>query len=478
MNLNNVDNNKGFLGYIFLLSILFLSCEGFVDVGPPKVEMITSTVYSGDATASSAINGIYAEMMSTTGFASGDIYSITSLTGLSSDEFVNNSTDENRVSFFRNSLLPTTTVIYGSLWEEGYKYIYYANSVIEGLEKSTSLTDTVKSQLEGEAKFIRAFCYFYLTNLWGDIPLVTSIDYRVTSKVSKSPPSLIYDLVISDLKEAQSLLSSNYNYSGEERVRPTKWAATALLSRVFLYKGDWQGAEVEASAVIANTDLFELLDLNSVFLANSREAIWQLMPVIPNLNTKEGRRFIITSTPNHVSLSNHLLNSFEEEDVRKVNWIGSKTISGVTYYYPFKYKVRTGSDLTEYSMVLRLAELYLIRAEARVQQEKIEEAVSDIDAIRVRAGLGLLQETTPDLNKTNVLMAIERERRSEFFAEWGHRWLDLKRTLGYNSNSTTRADEILSVIKGTDWQPSDKLYPIPQTEIASNTNLNPQNPGY
>src|SRR3546814_2883222 len=115
--------------------------------------------------------------------------------------------------------------------------------------------------------------------------------------------------------------------------------------------------------------------------------------------------------------------------------------------------------------MLRLAERYLIRAEARARQDKLagpDGATFDINAIRLRSGL----DATDALTKEQLLAAIEQERRVELFAEWGHRWFDLKRT--------ARASEILKPQKGENWQQTDMLYPIPTID-RKNTRLNSRN---
>jgi hypothetical protein len=136
-----------------------------------------------------------------------------------------------------------------------------------------------------------------------------------------------------------------------------------------------------------------------------------------------------------------------------------------TYYYPYKYKIVSNATISEYSMVLRLAEQYLIRAEARVQNN-LPGAIGDLNVLRARASLPALSTT---LSPAQVTTAIEHERQVELFTEFGHRWLDLKRT--------GRADAVLGQLKGANWQPTDVLYPLPLTEIQTNQNLT-QNPGY
>ena len=158
------------------------------------------------------------------------------------------------------------------------------------------------------------------------------------------------------------------------------------------------------------------------------------------------------------------MNSFESSDIRKDNWISSKLYQNKRYYYPFKYKSRDFVGNERYTM-FRLAEQYLIRSEARANSSKIEESVEDINTIRGRVNLPLINS---DISMDSCLSLILKERRLELFAETSHRWFDLKR-LGYVS-------EVVSKFKLT-WQPSDILYPLPYNDVIRNPNLT-QNPGY
>ena len=115
--------------------------------------------------------------------------------------------------------------------------------------------------------------------------------------------------------------------------------------------------------------------------------------------------------------------------------------------------------------MLRLAEQYLIRAEAEAEKGQLANAINDINVIRNRAWLGSLPG---NLGQTQVLAAIAQENRIEFFAEWGHRWFDLKRT--------GQANSVLAPIKPF-WESTAQLFPIPYTEIQADPNLI-QNPGY
>ena len=126
--------------------------------------------------------------------------------------------------------------------------------------------------------------------------------------------------------------------------------------------------------------------------------------------------------------------------------------------------MRQGSG-NEYSILLRLAEQYLIRAEARLYLGDLDGAKTDLNLIRNRAALPPITTNIED----ELKLAIENERRHELFTEQGHRWFDLKRT--------ARANEILGPIK-PNWHNTDILLPIPETELNLNPNLQPQNPGY
>jgi hypothetical protein len=148
------------------------------------------------------------------------------------------------------------------------------------------------------------------------------------------------------------------------------------------------------------------------------------------------------------------------------SWTGNTDIGGEVYYYPYKYKISAGSPASEFHIVLRLAEQYLIRAEARIQQGKIAGAIADLNMIRIRAHLSPL--TTP-MTPALATAALLREKRIELFAEFGHRWLDLKRT--------NKVDQVIGTLKPSTWQPTAALWPVPQVQRSANPFLT-QNKGY
>lgn len=458
----------------------FVSCRKFLEVDAPATSTNGRNVFNSDATATAVLTGIYAKISSSG--VRGGLNAISVCSGLSADELTlfggaaNTATDY--IPYYTNGLSNSNTTI--NFFSAIYPIIFTTNSAIEGLTQSIGVSKPVKQQLLGEARFMRAFCYFYLVNLFGDVPLALTTDYKTNSTLIRKTKSDVYQQIKNDLIEAKSLLGSDFVGANSvtptnERVRPTKWAATALLARVYLYTREWTNAETEASAVIANTSLFSLANLDDVFIANSRETIWQLQPVIEGENTPEARIFILPPTgPTGdmqfpVYLSSDLVNNFEADDQRKNKWVGSVVANNITYHYPYKYKVTFGaSALLEYSTVLRLAELYLIRSEARAQQNNLPSAATDLNTIRNRASLGNIAAGS----QSGLLAAIQQERQVELFTEWGHRWLDLKRNGNIDAVMETAASR-----KGGTWNTNWQWYPLSLTELQRNPKLT-QNTGY
>jgi hypothetical protein len=444
------------------LVYVFSGCKKFVAVELPPTQTSTEAVFATDQTATAAVTGIYANLVSGTLSLTNGGMSI--YPSLSADDLYNTAPSEDLDPFTSNSIPATnSTGIYQRMWTKAYSTLYQVNAVAKGLEEAKSVSPVLKAQLMGEVKTIRSFIYFYLVNLFGGVPLITGTDYRENLQLPRVAAEKVYEQIIKDMEEAIGLLPAVYAGSG--RVRINKWAAAALLARVYLYNKEWAKAEIQATAVINSGSYSLVSNLNNVFVSTSNEAIWQLMR--ETNNTAEGAAFIPsgTSTKPTYAATNSLVNAFETNDQRKTMWLKANVISGQSYYYPFKYKVRSGTPVTEYLVVLRLAEQYLIRAEARVQQDKLQAAKDDLNEIRKRAGV----PNTTAATKQEILTALEHERQTEFFAEWGHRWLDLKRT--------ERANAVLGVLKVPNWQATDVLYPIPLQEIQRNPAL-VQNEGY
>jgi starch-binding outer membrane protein, SusD/RagB family len=460
--------------YRSLLTVIFVAgcllsaggCRKLLQVPTPQDEISAGEVFSSDSNALSALSGMYIQIMDNPqSLLNGGM---TLYGGLSSDELDNTMPDPS-IDAFRLNSLTATNLLCSNLYTGAYNTIYTANSMLAGLQGSSGVSAGMRSEMQGEAEFVRALVYFYLVNLYGGVPLVTTTDFTVSSGQPRATVTAVYGQIVTDLQDAEGRLLPNYPstiaFAGA-RTRPNQAAATAFLARVWLYEGEWQKAELAADTVIANPRYQMVTDPNQVFLAGSPEAIWQLQPVYGNLATAEGNLFIPRSgaKPGYV-LTSELLANWEPGDLRRVDWTDSVVVNDEVYYYPYKYKEASNNPPnSEYDIVLRLAEMYLIRAEARAQQGNTAGAAADLNIVRQRAGL----PPTAATDEAGLLRAILHERQTELFAEWGHRWLDLKRT--------GEAGAVLGAEK-LGWQATDELYPIPANELTENPTL-VQNPGY
>jgi starch-binding outer membrane protein, SusD/RagB family len=489
MNLYRYTKNR-VLPIGMVIAILSLNaCKKFVVADVPNDRIVADAVFANNTSAAAVMTSVYIGMKANLPKLSDGGGSIGLLFGLSADELKNYDPSIPIYSqFYTNSITPQ--VLLTKFWDEIYQQLHVVNTVIEGVEKSGSLSANVKQQLTGEAKFMRAFLHFQATNLYGKAPLVLTSDYRVNILISRSDSADIYKQIIQDLKDAQNLLPESIvdgiGAPSLTRVRPNKWAATALLARVCLYIGDWANAEKESAKFIGNATYNLDPDMNKVFLATSTEAIWQLQTITAGYNTFDGNCYVLTAAPGaffKVAMSEQLKSAFENGDARFSNWVEKFSSGSTDYYYPYKYKI--GSSIantiaTEYTVVLRTAEQYLISAEAKIRQDRIAEGIADLNKLRDRSRLmptvevpDPLPAVSTSLSKEDAIKAVLHERRVELFTEWGHRWFDLKRTGNLNAIMDT-----LTPMKGSStWSPYKALLPIPISEIQLNPNLT-QTPGY
>jgi hypothetical protein len=447
--------------YCLFIFYILTGCNKFVEVDAPPTSISSAELFTSDPGAIAAAAGMYSQLGSINlNLANGGV---TVYAGLSADEIVNTAANNSFDAYRNNALLPTEGSLASRFWNPAYRSLYQVNAILEGLERSDGLSTTVRNQLRGEMLFVRAFLYFYLVNLFGDVPYITVTDYPVNAVMGRTPSAQVYAGITADLELARQLLKPTY--PGPTKGRPNLWAATALLARVQLFQGRWAAAEAACTEVINSGQYSLASQLNQVFVLHSSETLWQLQR--DNNNTGEGNAFVPSGAnvrPNY-ALTATLINAFEPNDQRRNLWVQRNTVGSTQFSYPAKYRARTNAPITEAIVVLRLAEVYLIRAEARAQQQKTADGLADLNIIRSRAGLALAAAT----DAAQLLAAIMAERRVELFAEWGHRWLDLKRT--------GQADAVLQTLKGAQWQSTDVLYPIPLAELQKNPALT-QNPGY
>jgi hypothetical protein len=455
--------NTHVLAGLLLTAGMISSCKKLIGIPPNPPTQITQAQQFGDsATVMTAIAGVYTYSSVGKGFTYND-GSLAGVTGLSSDEISIAQPDVDNQEFYNYSVT-TINANVASMWADPYTGLYPVNATLAGVQNNNALSASFRTQITGEMKVVRALYFFNLINVFGAVPLVTSIDYKTTASLPRSPVDSVYSQIITDLTDARQKLTAAYPSDGH--IRPNFYVASSLLAKVDLYRQKWQDAYDAADTVISS-GLYTLeTDLNNVFLDGSSEAIWQLPATGTYSVVTEAQIFVpnqdgtIPSFP----MTPFLLNAFEPGDQRLQNWTGQVAVNNQTYYYPYKYKNLIPSSTTEDYMIFRLGELYLIRAEAAAQLGNTTAALADLNQVRARAGLA----PSTASSQTDILNAVMHERQVELFTEWGNRWFDLKRT--------GTAGTVLGAEK-TGWQPNAALYPVPMAQLQFNSFLT-QNPGY
>lgn len=447
---------------LFLLSIMTCGCKKIIEVDSPGNQLTSDKVYGDSVSAYAVLSNVYSAFNETIES------NLSKNLSLYTDELdLTRQSDEDLQ--FKNSSVAVDNNGNLAIWKNLYFVIYQCNDLIAQIPNSTSLSNYTTVRLINEAKFLRAFSYFYLLNLYGYVPLILSTDVNANRVAFQAEPEKVYIQILKDLNEAKETLSTEYPTSG--KFRANKWAVYALLSRVYLMKNDWNAAEQIAGTVIQKGNYSPIDKVSDVFKPENRESILQFNTFGGFVNSSTSLIPTSDSEIPSYPISQQLFNSFDDGDMRKKDWVGLNTITSnnnVTLYpFSYKYKNRTQSGSRENLVALRLTEQYLIRAEARVMLGKLvgsESGAEDLNVVRNRAGLRNTSATT----KNELLSAIEKERKVEFFLEWGARFFDLKRF--------GKLNEEMKIIKPF-WSQKAEYLPIPQTELTYNHNL-AQNPGY
>jgi hypothetical protein len=442
--------------FLILLPGLF-SCHKFLDQQP--VDYVSDQVTIVDAaSAQTAVRGIYRKLSSDSYYGS-----LFQSFGYLSGDNVQWTGSQSIIQQFITHDLKSDNGNLESVWTGIYSTINLANHVIAKVPavKDAGLSQALSNQLTGEAYFIRALAYFDLVRTWGGVPIV--LTPTLTSKdkdtVRRSSAAQVYAQVLSDLNTAEGLLSAP---STQNPVRANKETVQALKARYYLYQGQWTEAENYASLVIGDVNNYSLLKPYSSFFSPAsaiatKESVFELSYSATYTNAHRGywqppanggtRQW----APSDAFIS--LVNDPAIGGNRSA--LVAKTSAGL-WYGNLYYR----SPATDPAYIIRIAELYLIRAEARAQQDHLADALSDLDSVRSRAGL--LPSTAA--TKEDILLAIENERRIEFAFE-PHRWFDLVRT--------GRAAAVLGV---TD--PRKYVFPLPVAEVNLSKGNLPQNDGY
>ena len=458
--------------YVIVLTVCltFSSCGELLDTPLPNDQLSTESVFASKSTIKDLVTGLY------NAYANQQNGFIVRNNSAISDETTFPSHPGNALGdlIFAN-ITPQNGVQLA--WEPFYKTIYRANLLIENLpDVSTAILPEADRKLYmATARFIRAECHFFLVNSYGNVPIVTTTDATVNSTISQASAADIYAMVVKDLEEAMADLPVTVSNT------PTlhnKYQAQALLARVYLYLGRWADAEAAATSII-NSGKYQLVTiLADVFKKGTPESILSLAEhsnsrlyvnraALGWISLPTSQATTLTTYP---YIPDQLISLIQTGDQR---WVNGNWVS-IQYTKLYQNKYRHNSSATDAAIaaypqnyiLLRYSEQFLIRAEARMQQNNIAGAASDLNVIRKRAGL----PNTTASDKITMQTAVEKERLFELFFE-GHRWYDLART--------NRLDEVVGKLtwKKDNWKTTYKIWPILDKDLISNPRIK-QNPGY
>jgi tetratricopeptide (TPR) repeat protein len=439
----------------FLLLFGAVSCQKKLDLKPTQSVEPASALNTSSGVIS-ALNGAYSDL-GDDAFYGGDVYLYSDLLA-DAGEVRWNGTYAGLTQIY-NKTIPKNNGFVRDTWLQGYRVINDVNNVLNAL---AVVDASQKDRVEGEAKFIRGSVYFELVRLyakaWNDgnpstnpgVPLVLTPTTTITeaNNVARSKVAEVYAQVIKDLTEAESKLPASNGFYA------SKSTAAAVLARVYLQKGDYANAAAAANRVIASGKYSLAPTFAEVFPAsstaqvpNTKEDVFA-MQVTTTQGINDFYTFYSPNSRGDIDIRPAHLALYESGDQRKAFFV---TSGGSVY---------TAKHNSRYANVriIRLAEMYLIRAEAnfRLGTAVGDSPVNDVNKIRNRAGLPSLAAADLTLDK------ILKERKLELAFE-GQALHDVKRLQG--------------MVGPLPWNSPKLVFPIPEREIIANPNLT-QNEGY
>lgn len=429
-------------------SLGFTACEDLLEESP--VHLITDDQVIIDAeSAEGALLGVYSNLQS------GDLYGqlLIGMPGVLSDELVHSGSYPT-VRDLDNNEVTSSNVTMSGVWEQAYSGIYQANTVIKSLTENppAGLSEEEVKAFIGEARFLRALLHLDVVKLYGGAPIAVTTDVTELSTLPRETEAASYAFITSELETAATELAG----ADVTVHRASEWAALGLAARAHLYAGNTKRAGELADKVIKEGPFEIDPNYNNIFTPGqgSNEVIFR---VFSSVNDQIGAAFWFN--PNgrfEYAVGPEQLAAYEAGSERAM--IVKNGGDPLGRYFVAKYTdVATGTDQP---VVLRLAEMYLIRAEANLGTSQ---AVADVNVLRERAGLDDVSSVTLD--------RILQERFTELAFE-GHRWNDLRRT--------GKINEVMSAVNPDTWDATDALLPVPQREIDNNPSITQadQNPGY
>lgn len=469
---------KIYIGILTAATVLFTGCSDYLDV--PSQEKVEAGDSEEVYTPEMFINGTYG-MFTDWDYA----FSYLAITEIISDNADKGSSPSDTGAdkdLFDELTFTSTSGSLEAMWKRWYKTIGRATQAIEYTE-NYGLTDAAyQNRLIGEAKFLRALCYFYLVRAWGDIPLQDG-DPSV-----RAPKEEVYAYIERDLQDAMNTLPAKNEYAEKDQGRATRGAAQGLLSKVYLYQGKWQQAYDNANAVIGSGIYALEQNYGVIWRASAENGVESLFEIqargesiahgVQQYSETQGARGETGWGWGFNTPSENLLNAFNEagDEVRRdatiifrnsTLWDGR--VVGNTENPMYNYKAYSSAnagagDGDKNVRILRLGEIYLIKAEAANELGNTSEAVTALNAIRNRANL---PNTTAN-SQNELRSAIWSERRLELAFEHD-RWADLIRT-GQAVTAMQQAGK--NFVTG-----KHELFPIPNQQILEIPTIT-QNPGW
>lgn len=479
---------KQYIYFIFIITFFASSCGKKILEKTPESNFTPENFYKNADDAKAAVSAVY-DLMNTNEFYNQGMW-ILSDQSTDDAEWGNGRSTANQAKndLDKYTFTPATTTFIG-LWSTAYRAINRANAAIERLPAVT-MDETLKTRLIGETKFMRAFYYFTLVRLFGDVPLALKETTSLKDlQVSRSPTDEVYKQIIDDFTAAETALP--VSYAAADKGRATRGAAKAFLAKVYLTRGEWAKASAKAKEVMdlgAGYDLWaNFADAFLIANENGKESVFEVQsngvlggegsfmqgymrPPFDRVNNVAG----FGDDP----ATDNLYNAYNAADKRRTLTIKFYPASGTpvppsTIVFPgyvVKYldPAATGNnDGNNNFPIIRYADVLLMYAEALNEQSANNlDAYNAINRIRSRAGLPNL---TTGLSQSAFRDSVLLERRLELAFE-GHRRYDLIRTKRLQSAMAAQNPAIKV-------EAHHLLLPIPQTERDVNPLLS-QNPGY
>lgn len=365
-----------------------------------------------------------------------------------------------------------------SAWKDNYVGIQQANIILTRIDKIPDMTDALKSSRIGEMKFLRALMYFNLVRIFGDVPLVLKETTNVNDYFGqpRTPVAEVYSAIETDLKEAINLLPATTSQKG----RVTKGAALGILGKVLLTQKKYAESltylnQIESLGYQLLTDVTKIFDVAN---KNNAEIIFDVQFASGLNGNSEGSTAFQMFSPSgsvsgakgHNLPTKEVYNLYSAGDTRRSAYIGL-TSSGIPFSKKLVKTSNTIADGGSNFVVLRLADVFLMKAESYAEQNDFINANIYLNKVKTRAGIPTVNFSTKD----QLLTEIDRERRLEFVGE-GHRWFDLIRTgkaiSVMASHFTNNPGYSTAQINA-----HHLLMPVPQGQINTDPAIK-QNPGY